>query len=194
MVTPEGGGNQGIGFAISATMARKVVEQLIKSGKVIRGFLGSSPQSLSPDRAKQLNVPEGQGAQIGLLLPGSPAEKAGLRVDDVITEIDGKPVADALSLRNQTFTLEAGKQVPIKFVRGGKEQTLTVTIAEMPADPILASFGFSVKDGNPDPQGGVVVDQVAEGTNAEKAGLKPGFRIISIGPQPSSRKGSSTRS
>ncbi len=183
VITPEGGGNQGIGFAIPSKMARPVVEQLIKSGKVVRGFLGVVPQSISPDHAKQLNVPQGQGAQIGMLLPGSPAEKAGLKVEDVITAIDGKPVVDASSLRNQTFTLEAGKEVPIKFVRDGKEQTVTASIAQMPADPILASFGFSVKDGNRDPQGGVIVDQVAAGSNAERVGLKPGLRIVSIGPQ-----------
>jgi S1-C subfamily serine protease len=183
LVTAAGGGNQGIGFAIPSGMARPVVEQLIKSGKVVRGFLGVVPQSISPDHAKQLNVPQGQGAQIGMLLPGSPAGTAGLKVDDVITAIDGKPVVDASSLRNQTFTLEAGKEVPIKFVRDGKEQTVNVAIGEMPADPILASFGFSVKDGNRDPQGGVVVDQVTSGSNAERVGLKPGLRIVSIGPQ-----------
>jgi serine protease Do len=176
-------GNQGIGFAISSAMAARVVEQLIKSGKVIRGYLGVVPQSLTPDQARQLNVPEGQGAQIGLLLPGSPAEKAGLMVDDVITAIDGKPVADATSLRNRTFTLEAGAEVPVRFVRGGREQTANVAIASMPSDPVLAFFGFSVKDGPPDPQGGVVVDQITPASLAEKSGLRPGLRIVSIGPR-----------
>ena len=184
MINAETGGNQGIGFAISSTMARRVVEQLIKSGKVIRGFLGVSPQPISPDRARQLNVPEGQGAQIGLVLPGSPAEKAGLKVEDVIISIDGKPVTDAPSLRNQTFTLEAGTEVPVRVVRGGQERTILVAIAEMPSDQILAFFGFSVKDGPGDPQGGVVVDRVTPGSLAEKAGVKAGLRIVSIGRRP----------
>ena len=174
-------GNQGIGFAISSSMARKVVDQLIKSGKVIRGYLGVVPQPLSPDQAKHLNVPEGKGAQIGTILPGSPAEKAGLKVEDVITEIDGKAVADPSSLRNQTFTLQPGISIPVKFVRDGQERTLPVSIAEMPVDTILAFFGFSVEDGGADPQGGVVVDRVVPGGLAEKTGIKPGLRIVSIG-------------
>ena len=183
MITAETGGNQGIGFAISSTMARRVVDQLVKSGKVIRGYLGVAPQSISPVQAQQLNVPEGRGAQIGSILPGSPAEKAGLKVDDVITAIDGKPVTDVSSLRNRTFTLEAGTEVPVQLVRDGRERTVNVAIAEMPSDQILAFFGFSVKDGPPDAEGGVVVDRVTPGSPAEKAGVKPGLRVISVGPR-----------
>jgi serine protease Do len=189
IVSPQEGGGQGIGFAISSAMARRVVDQLIKSGKVIRAYLGVIPQAISPDRARQLNVPEGQGAQVAAIMPGSPAEKAGLKVDDVITEVDGKPVPDPAALRVRTFTLEAGIEVPVKFVRGGKEQTVRALIAEMPPDPILAFFGFSVKDGPTDPKGGVVVDAIMPGSQAEKAGLKPGVRIISIGPRPIFSKG-----
>ena len=176
-------GNQGIGFAISSGLARRVVDQLIKSGKVIRGYLGVIPQSLSPDRAKQLGIPEGQGALIASIMPASPAEKAGLKVEDVVTAIDGKPVSDPASLRNRTFTLEAGTSVPVQIYRAGQEQTLSIAIAEMPPDPIVAYFGFSVKDAPQDQKGGVIVDQVAPGTPAEKAGLKPGLRIVGIGPR-----------
>jgi Do/DeqQ family serine protease len=176
-------GNQGIGFAISSSLARRVVAQLIKSGKVIRGYLGVIPQMLSPDRAKQLNVPKGQGALIASIMPGSPAEKAGLKVDDVITSINGKAVDDPAGLRNQTFTLEAGTEVPLKVIRAGQEQSIPVAIAEMPADPTLAFFGFSVKDAPNDQKGGVIVDQVMAGTPAEKAGIKSGLRLVAIGPR-----------
>jgi serine protease Do len=176
-------GNQGIGFAISSSLARRVVDQLIKSGKVVRGYLGVIPQMISPDRAKQLGVPGGQGALIDTIMPASPAEKAGLKVEDVVIAIDGKPVSDPSSLRNQTFTLEAGTNVTLKIIRDKAERTIPVAIAEMPGDPILTFFGFSVKDGPADPQGGVLVDEVTPGTPAEKAGLKPGLRIISIGPR-----------
>ena len=174
-------GNQGIGFAISSTMARRVVEQLIKSGKVIRGYLGVAPQSISPDQARQLKLPGEKGALIGLLLPASPAEKAGLKLDDVITAIDDKPVADAPSLRNLTFTLEAGKEVPVRFVRDGQEQTVPVAIVEMPPDRVVSYFGFSVKDGPEEPRGGVLVDLVVPETPAARSGLTPGLRIVGIG-------------
>jgi serine protease Do len=176
-------GNQGIGFAITSSLASRVVDQLIKSGKVVRGYLGVIPQMISPDRAKQLGVPEGQGALIGSIMPASPAEKAGLKVDDVVIAIDGKRVTDPSSLRNQTFTLDAGTKVDLKVVRNHEELTIPVAIAEMPANPVVAFFGFSVKDGPSDAQGGVIVDEVAPGTLAEKAGLKPGLRIISVGPR-----------
>ena len=174
-------GNQGIGFAISSALARRVVEQLINSGKVVRGYLGVAPQSISPDQAKQLNLPEGKGALLGLVLPGSPAEKAGLKANDVITAIDGKPVADSSSLRNLTFTLEPGTEVPVKIVRDGQERTIPVAIAEMPSDRIVAFFGFGVRDSANDPQGGVIVDRVVPGSPAEKAGIRPGLRIVGVG-------------
>ena len=177
-------GNQGIGFAISSSLARRVVDQLIKSGKVIRGYLGVMPQTLSPDRAKQLGVASGQGALIGSIMPASPAEKAGLKVEDVVIAIDGKPVSDPASLRNQTFTLEAGTTVDLKVVRNHGELTIPVAIAEMPADPILAFFGFSVKDGPKEARGGVIVDQVTPATPAQRAGVSSGLRIVSIGQRP----------
>ena len=72
---PADRGNQGIGFAISSAMARRVVEQLVKSGKVVRAYLGVVPQPITPDRARQLKVPEGKGAAIGLVLPGEPGRE-----------------------------------------------------------------------------------------------------------------------
>jgi len=184
MVSPQEGGGQGIGFAISSSMARRVVDQLIKSGKVTRAYLGVIPQAISPDRAKQLNVAGGQGAQIALILPGSPADKAGLKVDDVITEIDGKAIPDPAALRVRTFTLEAGLEVPVKYVRGGEEKTARPLIAEMPPDPILAFFGFNVRDPRPGTEEGLVVDTITPGCQAEKAGLKPATRIASVFNRP----------
>jgi serine protease Do len=189
VTSPQEGGGQGIGFAISSSMARRVVEKLIKSGKLIRGYLGVLPQAISPDRARQLEVPGEEGAQISTIMPGSPAEKAGLKVDDVITAIDGKPVADPAGLRVRTFTLEAGSEVPVKFIRDGKEQTVTASIAEMPSDPVLALFGFSVKEDFAGQEGKVVVDAVMPGSQAEKAGLKPGLQVSSIGRRPIFSKG-----
>ena len=92
-------------------------------------------------------------------------------------------MADPPSLRNRTFTLEAGATIPVTYIRGGAEQTAMVSVAEMPADLVLAYFGFSVKDDPGDPRGGVVVDRVVEGTPAARSGLKPDLRIVGIGPR-----------
>ena len=175
------GGNQGIGFAISADLAHRVVDQLIKSGKVVRGYLGIISQPMTPDQAKLLNLPDANGALIALILPNSPALKAGLKPDDVILAIDGKPIEGPSTLRNTAFTLPAGTVVPIKFMRAGKTQELAVTVAEMPLDPSLAYFGFNVKDGTPEPAGTTEVDQVSDGGPAAKVGVKPGQRILWVG-------------
>ncbi len=183
LVSPEnGGGNQGIGFAIASSLARRVVAQLVKSGKMVRGYLGVFAQPMSPDQARQLKVPDEQGALIGQVSPGSPASKAGLRPEDVITAINGQRITDPTSLRNLAFTLGAGSQASVEVIRAGVAKTIDVKIAEMPKDPSVAYFGFSVKDAPPDPNtGSVEVDEVRPDTPAVKAGLAPGQRIFSIG-------------
>ena len=183
-IAPEnGGGNQGIGFAISSSLARRVVEQLIKSGKVIRGYLGVVAQPMTPDQARQLKVPESGGALVGTIMPNSPASKAGLKPEDVIVSIGGKPVESPSGLRNTTFTLGVGAVVPVTYIRSGAEKSVEVAIAEMPADQSIAFFGFNVKDVEPDPTGSIVIDTVVPGGPAEKAGLKPGVRVFAIGPR-----------
>ncbi len=182
LVSPEnGGGNQGIGFAISSNLARRVTDQLILRGKVVRGYLGVISQPMTPDQAKQLGSPGGKGALIGSVLPNSPAARAGLKVEDVILAIGPDEVADPSSLRNTTFTLGAGTVVPLRILRGRRTLEVPVAIAEMPGDPVIAYFGFGVKNVEPDPGGSVAVDQVVAGSPAEKAGLKVGQRILSIG-------------
>ncbi len=179
--TETGGGNQGIGFAISASLARRVVDQLIASGKVVRGYLGVVAQPMTPDQARLLKVPEQGGALVGLVLPGSPAEKAGIKADDVLLAVAGKPTADPSSLRNTTFTLAAGSKVPVAFLRGGARREVEVAIVAMPV-PSVAYFGFDVKDADPpDATGAIVVDRVVPGGPADKAALKSGTRIFSIG-------------
>ena len=184
LISPEnGGGTQGIGFAIASSLARKVVGQLVKSGKVTRGFLGVSSQPMSPDRAKQLKIPDGQGAYVVRVMPGSPAAKAGLLPGDVITSIDGQRVTDPTNLRNLTFTLDPGSQPAVEIVREGDTRTIPVVIAEMAKDLSLAFFGFNVKDVAPDPTAGAVaINEVLPDSAAAKAGLAPGQRVFAIGP------------
>ena len=194
-ITPERGGNQGIGFAISSAMARRVVDQLVRKGKVVRGYLGVVPQSISPDRAKQLNVPDGKGALVGLVLPASPAARAGLKADDVIVSIDGKPVTDAPSLRIRTFTLEPGTQVPVSFYREGKEQAVNASIVEMPPDRTVAFFGFSVKDGPPAPRGAWWSTRSSPGARRRRRASRPASGSSgSAAGRCSPRRSSTTRS
>ena len=186
LVSPEnGGGTQGIGFAIASSLARKVVAQLIESGKVIRGFLGVSTQPMSPDQARQLKVPDAQGALVARVLPGSPAAKAGVLPGDVITAIDGHKVTDNVSLRTQTFVLAPGSRPRLDLIRAGKSVTIPVVIAELSDDMSLAFYGFNVKEVPPEPNAGsVVVAEVIPDGAANAAGLVPGDRVVGVGWRP----------
>jgi serine protease Do len=182
VINPEQGGNQGLGFAIASSMARRVVDQLITSKKVNRAYLGVVTQPLTPDQAKQMKVADAKGAYVVRVLTASPAEKVGLRLEDVITALDGKPVEDPSTLRNRIFTLEPGRKVPVTIVRGGLEKTLEIEVARQPDDQVITFFGFSVKDEPLDASGTTVtVDQVVAGGAGARAGLKPGTRIPFVG-------------
>ncbi len=128
------GGYQGIGFAIPSNMAKAVMENLIKRGKVIRGWLGVTIQPVTPELAKQFNLKEEKGVLIGDVVEDSPAEKAGLRRGDVIVEYEGKEVDEPASLRNMVATTPPNKEVTVKILRDGKPKTVNVTIAELPAE------------------------------------------------------------
>jgi serine protease Do len=116
-------------------MAKWVVESLIKERRVIRGYLGVQIRDLSPERARQLNIPEPQGALVALVVPGSPAERAGLQADDVIVKIGDREVHDMRGLRNTTASLEIGSKTPMSFYRAGRLQTVEVTIGALPDEP-----------------------------------------------------------
>ncbi len=177
---------EGIGLAIPSSLARRVVEGLIKEGKVSRGYLGIRlyPQTLTSDLARQLRLPNNQGALIVGVQPESPAERAGLKAGDVIVRLADRDVADRAGLRNLAASLAAGTQVPVTFYREGKPQTSTVTVDELPAAPEVLALGFRVRPRPADPDGngaGVEIDQVVNGSPAFQEGLRPGMRIISVG-------------
>ncbi|HMK44913.1 MAG TPA: DegQ family serine endoprotease [Dissulfurispiraceae bacterium] len=128
------GGYQGVGFAIPSSMAKSIMESLIKKGKVVRGWLGVSIQPVTQELAQQFKLKDEKGALVGDVMDGSPAEKAGLKRGDVIVEFDGKEVGDPSSLRNTVAATAPGKDVPVTFIREGKAMNATVRIAELPAD------------------------------------------------------------
>lgn len=126
------GGNMGIGFAVPSNMARSVLEQLIRSGKVIRGWLGVSTQGLTPDLAAQFGVSEPVGALVSDVLEQSPAERAGLARGDIIIEFDARRVENPAQLKNIVAQTPVGGQVRIKFIRDQREHQVNVVIAGQP--------------------------------------------------------------
>ncbi|MFZ3122941.1 MAG: DegQ family serine endoprotease [Thermodesulfovibrionales bacterium] len=129
------GGYQGIGFSVPSNLVRSVMEDLIKYGKKTRGWLGVSIQRLTPELAEKFGIKDSDGALVGDVVKGSPAEKAGIMRGDIVLEYNGKKVKDADSLRNTVAQTKAGSQVNIKILRKGKEYNLIVTITEAPKEP-----------------------------------------------------------
>ncbi len=179
------GGFEGIGLAIPSSLARGVVENLIKNGKVVRGFLGVAIQPLTPALAKEYNLPDTRGAIVSGVQPGSPAEKAGLKIGDVIVTLDGKATPDPATLRVTTAAYAPGTQTPLEFYREGKKSSMKVVIGEQPGDsgPAgLTSFGFRVREVKAG-EGTtlLVIDTVVRGSPAARAGLIPGLLVKAVG-------------
>lgn len=126
------GGNIGIGFAIPSNMAKAVMDQLLKTGKVRRGMLGVTIQSVDADLAASLNLPAARGAIVSSVAPGGPAERAGIKRGDVITAINKQPIVDNNSLRNLVASLGPGATVDVTALRNGRDQNFQVALAELP--------------------------------------------------------------
>jgi serine protease Do len=125
---------QGIGFAIPINMVKRVVDQLVDKGKVVRGWLGVALQPLSPDLAQSLGLEGTSGAVVGSTISGSPAAQAGLEQGDVIVAFDKTPVEDYRHVQRLVAETRVGKSVTLQVVRKKQKMDLTVTIAEVPED------------------------------------------------------------
>jgi serine protease Do len=199
------GGNQGIGFAVPSNLCRWVMDSLVKNGQVERGLLGVTIQNLTPDLAKAFNLNQMTGALIGDVSSGSPADKAGLKSGDVITQFDGKPVQDASQLKLRVAETTPGSKVPVVVDRNGQDKTFDVTLGTMPGNKVAeangtngsarkeALAGVDVTDLNqnvrselniPDNVHGAVISQVAPDSAAYEAGLRPGEVITELNHQP----------
>jgi serine protease Do len=190
-IITQSGGYEGIGLAIPSSLARRVVESLIKNGKVARGYLGVmlDTRQLDTTTARKFNLPNNKGALIREVQPGSPAAQAGLKPNDVIVRLADHDVTDSSALRIVTAGLDAGAQVPITFYRDGQSQTATITIAELPQSPeLLFSLGLGLRERPSDEKEGaksvIEIDRVITGSPAFKFGLRPGMRILAIGKPP----------
>jgi serine protease Do len=179
------GGYEGIGLAIPSSLAKRVVEGLIKDGKVVRGYLGVRIQPLNTALAKELKLPDNRGALVFQVQPGSPAEASGLKQKDVIIRLADKEVTSPPELRNLTASLDVGTEVPLVFLRDGETRTVNVKIAELPEAPEIAYLGFSVKEMPlPNAKGVIVeVDRVRQGSPAALSGLRPGMKIVGAARQ-----------
>ncbi len=196
------GGYQGVGFAVSTTMARPIYESLVSTGKVVRGYLGIGIQDLNQDLAKSFNIKDSKGALISDVKEEGPAEQAGLKQGDVIIEYHGTPVDDGMALQRLVTRTSVGTIVPLKLIRDGHEREMTVRIGEQPDEAKVAKVeraetdsalsGLAVEDLDPaisrelglHGKRGVVVTRVAPESGAEKAGLMPGDVIREINRQP----------
>ncbi len=134
MIYSQTGGSVGIGFAIPSAVVKRVLESVLKTGRVIRPYLGITPRDLTPALAQSLGIPDQRGAVVAEVGQGTPAEAAGLLPRDVITKFNEKPVRDALDLRNRVLETEIDAKVPIELLREGKPLTLTAQVRELPAD------------------------------------------------------------
>jgi len=189
---------QGIGFAIPITPAREIMDQLIKEGRITRGWLGVLIQPLTPELARQFGVKTGEGVVVGDVLEGGPAAKAGLKTGDVIQAVGGKPVSDVRGLQRVVAAIRPGTQVPLKVNRGGKEVTLNATVGQMATEEAAVvtpqpfdRHGFAVQDLTPElreklqvKEGGVLVSSVEPGSPAFRQGLRPGDVILEVDRQP----------
>jgi len=186
------GGSIGIGFAIPSRMAENVMQQIIKTGHVRRGMLGVTVQPVSSDMAKSLGLKDVGGAIVANVQPGSPAEHAGIQQGDVITSMNGKPVNDSNSLRNEVAGSAPGSNVTLDVLRDGRERKMELALAQLPTDrqrdegqaaePGRGRLGLSVEPLTPSMAGqlntsaksGLVVGEVTPGGPAYNAGIRAG--------------------
>lgn len=191
IIAPNGGGNVGIGLAIPINLALQIMEQIVETGEVKRGFLGVSMQDISPSLAEAFGLKGQNGAIINEVLPDSPAYKAGLLAGDIVISTDGKPVKNGADLRNRVGLLPVGAKIKFRILRDGKESEILVAVEEnkqaksSPAATNELLEGVTVSDieqGNPyfGQTKGVAVLNVARGSVAWRSGLRANDIITSV--------------
>ncbi len=202
-ISSPSGGNVGIGFAIPINMARNVMDQLIKKGKITRGFLALVPQDIDDNLAKALKLQSTEGALVGDVTPDGPADKGGVKRGDIITEFNGERVKNSTELRNMVAQTAPGTSVKISLLRDGRDMQVKVILGERPRGrggreeqpeeqqpeaQTSKKLGLSIQNLTPDiaqqlgykNERGVVVTDVASGSPAEDAGMQQGDLIKEV--------------
>ncbi|WHZ14538.1 MAG: HtrA protease/chaperone protein [Nitrospira sp.] len=195
------GGYMGIGFAIPSTMAKNVMESLIKQGKVVRGWIGASIQEVTPDLAKEFGAAEPKGALVADVVEDSPAAKAKLERGDIITAYNGKVINDPNHLRSLVAETGPGTTVRLSIWRDKTTKDLTLAVGEQPIEAASitgskagkgdhALAGLTVEDLKPGQssrlksQTGVLVTEIEAESPAERAGVRKGDIIQEINRRP----------
>jgi len=203
-------GGAGIGFAVPSNLAKALIPQLEKNGKVTRGYIGVKLQNLTPELAKALNVPQSSGALINEVTKNSPGDKSGLKSDDVVVSLDGKKVESSSALSRTVALRPPGSSVTLGVVRGGKPQDVKVTLTSRPGDLdrgvgdargprpggsksqkdesnrqriglTLQSIDPRTAEANGLPTRGAVITEVQPGSPADAAELAPGMVVTEAG-------------
>ena len=194
------GGSQGIGFAIPISMAKGVMEKILRDGRVVRGWLGVLPQDIDPQMAELFEADVTEGVLITEIVEDSPAEKAGIERDDIIITFNGKPVRDGMAFRNLVAATDPGEKVDIELIRGGRPKHMTIEIGEQEGGEVSAGreepeavsplfTGVSlevVEDFHrrrfelPRDIQGLMVTEVEPASNAAGSGLVAGDVIVEI--------------
>ncbi len=200
-IASQSGGFQGIGFAVPINMARRIMESLIKEGKVVRGWLGVLIQDIDENLAKALNAPASGGVLVADITQSSPAEKAGIKAGDIILELDNRKVKDGTQLRNEIARRAPGTAVKILIFREGKKIDLNIILGELPGEParparkadVFEKLGFKVQPLDDqiakilriDPnEKGLVVMEVLPNSPVFESGLRPGDLIREVNRVP----------
>ena len=197
------GGYQGIGFAVPINMARRVMNELIENGQVSRGWLGVGIQDMTPELAKAFGLDQAKGSLVTGVMPGTPAEKAGLQKGDVILRLNGSTIENSNGLRNLVAEARADAKVDLDLVRNKVPMTLSVRLDERPKQPRQADvhsstrspsteLGFAVQELTPELaqrlgyetiRSGIVITAVKPDSPAFNGGLRAGMMIVEMNRQ-----------
>lgn len=207
-IASRSGGNQGVGFAVPTNLAQNIMNQLIETGQVQRGYLGITGDEIDRTMARALGLDKPQGVIVGGVVEDGPAAEAGLQEGDVIKTVNGQQIEGWTSFRTEIASKKPGDEVKLGILRDGDEQTITVTLGELPDDMTASagpqsgggapdqdleqSLGFNVQNLTPriaeelnlsPDQNGVVVTGISQRSNAFQQGLREGDVITSVSKQ-----------
>jgi serine protease Do len=193
-------GGTGIGFAIPINMVKEILPQLKEKGEVTRGWLGVMIQNVTPELAKQFGLEKSEGALVAQVMEDSPAEKAGIKREDIIIEFDEEKIHKMSELPKIVANTPVGKQVEVKVIRQGKAKKLKTEVGELKKEEVAKAgeftiekeLGLTVQDLTPEiakhlgisEKAGVLVSQVKVGSPAHEAGIRRGDIIREIDRQP----------